>query len=69
MTLVQYSGKELEKQLFFLGFRVFEIILRKVSQCVCILLCFVLADVQYKWVVLCATRRRWRNGQKDSKNY
>ena len=69
MTLVQYSGKELEKQLFFWGFRVFENILRKVSQHVCILLCFVLVNVQYKWVILCATRRRWRNRQKDSKNY
>ena len=48
MTLVQYSGKEMEKQLFFWVFRVFENILRKVSQHVCILLCFVLVYIQCK---------------------
>ena len=47
MTLVQYSGKEMEKQLFFWALRVFENILRKVSQYVCILLCFVLNYIQY----------------------
>lgn len=48
MTLVQYSGKELEKQLFFWVFCVFENMLRKVSQHVCVLLCFVLVYIQCK---------------------
>ena len=69
MTLVQYSGKEMEKQLFFWVFCVFENMLRKVSQHVCVLLCFVPVYMQYKWEILCATRQRWRNIQKDSKNY
>ena len=48
MTLVQYSGKELEKQLFFWVFCVFENMLLKVSQHVCVLLCFVLVYIQCK---------------------